>query len=322
MAQGTAFPMSDHAAAAPTAIPTALQRLRLRATWASLAVAVVLIVAKFLAWVGTGSVALLSSLVDSLVDAAASLVNFFAVRHASVPADREHRFGHGKAEPLAALGQSAFLVGSAMLLMAEAIRRLVSPEPVTNPPAGIAVMVFSIVLTVGLVLYQRHVVRHTGSLAVGADELHYRGDIILNLSVIVTLAIGHSFRVPLLDPLFGAAVGLWIIYSAVKIARLSLTQLMDRELPDAERARVRAIAEGHPEVAAVHDIRTRVAGPTAFIQLHIEMDGEMNLLRAHEISDDVEARLQHAFPHAEIIIHEDPAGIDERVTFPARTTVQ
>jgi ferrous-iron efflux pump FieF len=322
MAQGTAFPMSGHALAAPTAGPTALQRLRLRATWASLAVAVVLIVAKFLAWVGTGSVALLSSLVDSLVDAAASLVNFFAVRHASVPADREHRFGHGKAEPLAALGQSAFLVGSAVLLMFEAIRRLVSPEPVTNPPAGIAVMVFSIVVTVGLVLYQRHVVRHTGSLAVGADELHYRGDIILNLSVIVTLAIGHSFEVPLLDPLFGAAVGVWIIYSAVKIARLSLTQLMDRELPDAERARVRAIAEGHPEVAAVHDIRTRVAGPTAFIQLHIEMDGEMNLLRAHEISDDVEARLQHAFPHAEIIIHEDPAGIDERVTFPARTTAQ
>jgi ferrous-iron efflux pump FieF len=326
MAQGTAFPVSDHAVAAAPAAPAAAplltpsQRLRLRATWASLLVATVLIVAKFLAWIGTGSVALLSSLVDSLVDAAASLVNFFAVRHASVPADREHRFGHGKAEPLAALGQSAFLVGSAVLLMAEAIRRLISPEPVANPPAGIAVMVFSIVVTIGLVLYQRHVVRHTGSLAVGADELHYRGDIILNLSVIVTLVVGHSFSVPLLDPLFGAAVGVWIIYSAVKIARLSLTQLMDRELPDAERARVRAIAESHPEVAAVHDIRTRVAGPTAFIQLHIEMDGEMNLLHAHEVSDDVEGQLRDAFPHAEIIIHEDPAGIDERVTFPARPT--
>ena len=295
------------------------QRLRLRATYAALAVAAVLIAAKFLAWIGTGSVALLSSLVDSLVDLAASLLNFLAIRHAATPADREHRFGHGKAEPLAALGQSAFLVGSAMLLMAEAIRRLVSPAPVSNPPAGIAVMAFAIIVTLALVTYQRHVVRRTGSLVVGADELHYRGDIILNLSVIVTLVIGHLFAVPILDPLFGGAVGVWIIYGAVKIARLSLTQLMDRELPDAERARIRAIAEGHPEVAAVHDIRTRVAGPTAFIQLHIEMDGEMNLLRAHEISDDVEARLQHAFPHAEIIIHEDPAGIDERVTFPART---
>src|SRR5712691_3660395 len=198
MAQGTALPMSADTAAAPTALPmalpTALQRLRLRATWASLTVAVVLIVAKFLAWIGTGSVALLSSLVDSLVDAAASLVNFFAVRHAAVPADREHRFGHGKAEPLAALGQSAFLVGSAMLLMAEAIRRLVSPEPVTNPPAGIAVMLFSIAVTIGLVTYQRHVVRHTGSLAIGADELHYRGDLILNGGVIATLVLGSVYK--------------------------------------------------------------------------------------------------------------------------------
>jgi ferrous-iron efflux pump FieF len=322
MAQGTPLSMTENAAATPTAAPAALQQLRLRATYASMAVAVVLIAAKFIAWIGTGSVALLSSLVDSLVDAGASVVNFFAVRHASVPADREHRFGHGKAEPLAALGQSAFLVGSAVLLMFEAIRRLVSPELVLNPPAGIVVMLFSIVVTIGLVAYQRHVVRRTGSLAIGADELHYRGDIILNLSVIVTLAIGNLFSVPLLDPLFGGAVGIWIIYNAVKIARLSLTQLMDRELPDEERARVRAIAEGHPEVAAVHDIRTRVAGPTAFIQLHIEMDGEMNLMRAHEISDDVEARLQHAFPNAEIIIHEDPAGIDERVTFPARTAAR
>lgn len=311
MAEATLVPVIDGAAS----------RLRLRATYASLAVASVLIVAKFVAWIGTGSVALLSSLVDSLVDAAASAVNFFAVRHAQTPADREHRFGHGKAEPLAALGQSAFLAGSALWLMAEAIRRLVTPAPVANPPAGIVVMAFAIVVTLGLVAYQRHVVRRTGSLAVGADELHYRGDVILNLSVIATLAIGHRFRVPLLDPLFGGAVGLWIIYGAIRIARLSLTQLMDRELPDSERAQIRAIAEGHPDVCAVHDIRTRVAGPTAFIQLHIEMDGAMDLLRAHAISDEVEARLRRAYPHAEIIIHEDPAGIEEPVSFPARSGV-
>src|SRR5204862_2019991 len=203
MAQDATFPLSE---------PIAAQRLRLRATYASLGVAAVLIAAKLTVWISTGSVALLSSLVDSLVDAAASLVNFFAVRHATVPADREHRFGHGKAEPLAALGQSAFLVGSAVLLMFEAIRGLVSPEPVANHPTGIAVMLFSIAVTLGLVAYQRHVVRHTGSLAIGADELHYRGDIILNVSVIATLVIGHAFSVPLLDPLFGAAVGVWIIY--------------------------------------------------------------------------------------------------------------
>lgn len=312
MAEATPFPL---AAAALDA--AAAQRLRVRATYASLGVAAVLIAAKFGAWIDTGSVALLSSLVDSLVDAAASLVTFFAVRHAAVPADREHRFGHGKAEPLAALGQSAFLVGSAMLLMAEAARRLITPMPVENPPVGIAVMLFSTVMTVGLVTYQRHVVRRTGSLAINADELHYRGDILMNLSVIATLALTSLLAMPILDPLFGGAVGVWVVYGAAKIARLSLTQLMDRELPDAERARVRAIAESHPEVTSVHDIRTRIAGPTAFIQLHIEMDGAMSLLRAHEISDAVEAKLRAAFPHAEIIIHGDPAGIEEPVAFPA-----
>jgi len=313
MAQDATLSLSERPAA---------HRLRVRATYASLAVAAVLIAAKLVVWISTDSVALLSSLVDSFVDAAASLVNFFAVRQAIVPADREHRFGHGKAEPLAALGQSAFLIGSAILLMFEAVRRLVSPAPVEGAAAGIAVMVFAIAVTLGLVAYQRHVIRHTGSIAVGADELHYRSDLILNLGVIATLMLGSTLHLPILDPLFGGAVGLWIIYGAVRIARLSLVQLMDREMPDTERARVRAIAEGHPEVTAVHDIRTRIAGPTTFIQLHIEMDGGMNLLRAHEISDAVEAQIQAAFPQAEILIHEDPAGIEERVAFPPRTAAR
>jgi ferrous-iron efflux pump FieF len=308
MAETTALPLIHGEAAT---------RLRLRATNAALAVAAVLIIAKFAAWLATGSVALLSSLVDSLVDACASLVNFVAVRHAATPADREHRFGHGKAEPLAALGQSAFLIGSAMLLMAEAVRRLILPVPVTNPGTGIVVMVFSIAVTLGLVAYQRHAVRQTGSLAIGADELHYRSDLIVNASVILTLLLGRALGQPILDPVFGGAIGIWIIYGAVRIARLSLTQLMDHELPDEERARIRAIAESRAEVSAVHDIKTRVAGPTAFIQLHIEMDGGLSLLEAHRISDSVEADLRRAYPHAEIIIHEDPAGIEEpRMSFP------
>ena len=310
MAQGTPLPLMQGQPA---------QRLRTRATYAALAVAVVLIAAKFVAWLGTGSVALLSSLVDSLVDAAASLVNFFAVRHASAPADREHRFGHGKAEALAALGQAAFLVGSALLLMAEAVRRLIHPAPVEHADAGIAVMVFSSIVAAGLVTYQRYVVRRTGSIAIGADELHYRSDIILNLSVIATLLLSQALALPILDPLFGAAIGIWIIYGALRIVRLSLTQLMDRELPDPERARIRAIAEAHPDVAAVHDIRTRISGPTTFIQLHLEMDGGLNLVEAHRISDAVEAQLREAFPNAEVLIHEDPEGVEEaRVSFPPR----
>jgi ferrous-iron efflux pump FieF len=183
-------------------------------------------------------------------------------------------------------------------------------------------MVFSIAVTIILVLYQRSVVRRTGSIAIGADELHYRSDVILNLGVIAALVLGSLTGVRVLDPLFGAAIGVWIIWSAVGLARLSLTQLMDQELPDDEREKIRGIAQSHPHVTAAHDLRTRVAGPTAFIQLHIEMDGEMSLIRAHQISDEVEAMLRAAYPNAEILIHQDPEGIEEpRLNFPRRVAV-
>jgi ferrous-iron efflux pump FieF len=294
------------------------RRLRLRAATAALAAAVVLIAAKFGAWLAAGSVAVLSSLIDSLVDAAASVVNFVAVLHAMTPADREHRFGHGKAEPLAALGQSAFLIGSALLLLAQATQRMIQPQPIDNPYAAVAVMVFSTIVALGLVTYQRYVVRHTGSLAIGADELHYRGDIVLNLSVIAAIVLTAVLRLPILDALFGFGAGLWIIYSAVRIVRKSVTQLMDHELPDEDRLRIRAIAENQPEVTAVHDMRTRIAGPTTFIQLHLEMDGAMDLMRAHQIADQVERELRRAYPQAEIIIHQDPAGLEEPPVFPSR----
>jgi ferrous-iron efflux pump FieF len=203
------------------------------------------------------------------------------------------------------------------LLLAEAMRRLISPVRIENPPAGIAVMIFSIVVTIGLVLYQRHVVRRTGSIAITADELHYRSDVVLNLSVIAALVLGSTLDIPILDPLFGAAIGVWIVYSAVRLARLSLIQLMDHELPDDEREKIRAIAQSHPDVVAAHDLRTRVAGPSSFIQ--IEMNGTLSLIRAHETSDEVEAELRAAYPNAEVMIHQDPEGIEEaRSHFPRR----
>jgi ferrous-iron efflux pump FieF len=162
-------------------------------------------------------------------------------------------------------------------------------------------------------------VRRTGSIAITADELHYRSDLVLNLSVIAALVLGSVLDQPILDPLFGAAIGIWITYSAVRLARLSLFQLMDHELPDDEREKIRTIAQSHPDVVAAHDLRTRVAGPTAFIQIHIEMDGGLSLIRAHEISDEVEAQLRSAYPNAQVIIHQDPEGIEEpRSNFPRR----
>jgi ferrous-iron efflux pump FieF len=286
-------------------------RLMRRATYASVSVATILIALKFAAWLATGSVSMQATLVDSMLDAAASLVNLFAVRQALTPADREHRFGHGKAEPLAGLVQSAFIAGSALFLFIEVVRRLIEPKAIENETMALVVMAVSIVLTLGLVSFQRYVVRRTSSLAISADKLHYFGDLLTNVSVAVALVLAAQFGLHWADPIFGAGIAIYIVWSAWEIIRQSLDQLMDRELPDEERKRIREIALSHPEVKAVHDLRTRASGRDIFIQLHIELDRAATLVRAHEISDAVEAKLRKAFPAAEVIIHQDPEGLEE-----------
>ena len=281
------------------------------ATYASVTTACVLIVVKLVAFAYTDSVSLLSSLIDSLLDAAASLVNLFAVRQALTPPDREHRFGHGKAEPLAALGQAAFITGSALFLIIEAGHRFIEQPTIERGEIGIAVMVFSIVVTFVLTRYQAYVVRKTGSLAIHADSLHYMGDLLVNGAVIVALVLVTQLGWWMADPIFGIAIAAYIVHNAWKIARGALDMLMDRELPDSERDRIMEIAQRHPEVRAMHDLRTRASGPTVFIQLHIELDGGMDLVRAHNIADAVEDDLRAAYPGAEVIIHQDPHGIDE-----------
>ncbi|HUI17859.1 MAG TPA: cation diffusion facilitator family transporter [Alphaproteobacteria bacterium] len=286
-------------------------KLMTGATYASVTVAATLIVVKIGAYLVTDSVALLSTLIDSLLDVAASVINLVAVRHALVPADREHRFGHGKAEALAGLGQSAFIAGSAVFLIFIAGHRLFDVQPVHNGTVGIAVMALSVALTLGLLRYQRYVVRATRSLAIKADALHYLGDLMVNGSVMLALFLGVEFGWYVLDPVFAIVIAVYIVVSAWYIARQSLDQLMDRELPDEARQRIREIVLAHPGVVTLHDLRTRASGPMQFIQLHLEMDPAITLLRAHEIADAVEARLQQAFPEAEVMIHEDPAGLPE-----------
>ncbi len=282
------------------------------ATYASVSVASVLILAKTGAWLFTESVSLLSSLVDSLLDAGASVVNLLAVRHALQPADREHRFGHGKAEPLAGLAQSAFIAGSGIFLLLESADRLINPMPVENGAVGIAVMILAIVLTLGLVLFQRYVVKKTNSVAIAADSLHYRVDILVNAAVIVSLVLSSYQGWLLADPLFAIAIVAYMGWGSLSIARESINSLMDRELPDEDRIRIRDIAMGHPEVLDVHDMRTRTAGPDTFIQLHLELPGHLPLEEAHRISDEVMYRVEDAFPNAEVLIHQDPEGVDER----------
>jgi len=284
----------------------ARETLLRRATTAAVAVAVFLILIKLFAFYTTQAVSLLSSLIDSLMDMCASLINLFAVRQALVPADNEHRFGHGKVEPLAGLAQAAFITGSSLFLCFEAVRRLLHPVTVEHGTVGILVMLISLVVTIGLVTYQRHVIRQTGSLAVGADSIHYASDVAMNLGVIVALVLTVNFGWVYADPLFAIGIAAYILYSVALIARRSLDQLMDRELPEPDRDKIINLAQAHPGVRNVHDLRTRASGYHRFIQLHLEVDGSLDLAQAHQIAVDVQTSIEVAFPEADVIIHEDP----------------
>ena len=298
-------------AQAETATARSKARLMSLATYAATGVAAFLVIIKLMAFVVTGSVALLGSLIDSLLDGIASIVNMLAVKHALQPADHEHRFGHGKAEAIAGLGQAAFIIGSALFLVFESISRLYRPEPVAAGFVGVGVIAISIVMTVGLVGFQRHVVERTGSVAISADSLHYRGDLFMNLAVLAALFLSSFGGWPQADPYFAIGIAGYIGYSAWQIFRISYDQLMDRELPDADREKIRVIALADEDVVSLHDLRTRKSGTDVFIQLHLELDPNMTLLRAHEVADRVEESVRQAFPDAQVLIHQDPAGQEE-----------
>lgn len=285
-------------------------RIMRRAALASLGVSALLVILKTFAVFASGSVAVLASFADSALDLFTSTLNLFAIRSALTPADAEHRFGHGKAEPLAGLAQGAFIAGSATFLLFQAADRLIAPQPIERGPMALAVMVFSMVCAVALVMYQRTVVARTGSLAISADKIHYLGDIATNAGVIVAIALAWGLGWKAADPVIAILVAMVLIGSAWGVFRQSYDQLMDRELPDSDREKIVAIIRAHDEVRNVHDLRTRAAGVHAFIQFHIELDPKMSLMRAHEVSDEVEHRLCAAFPHAEVIIHQDPLGVE------------
>lgn len=285
-------------------------RLMKRASYASVSVAGLLVAIKLVVWFYIGSVAFLASLLDSFLDLLTSLTTLMAIRHALEPADLQHRFGHGKVEAIASMGQGAVIMASAFFLAYQSVERLISPAAVVRGEAGIAVLVFSILLTILLVRYQRSVARRTGSLAVSADSLHYRSDLIMNVAVIAAIVLSDNFALSYVDPLFGLAIAGYIAYGAFEIGGHAFDMLMDREMPDEDRARIREIALAHVKVECLHDLRTRQAGFNQFIQLHIELDPDMRLKEAHDISDEVEADIAKAYPDAEIFIHIDPAGLE------------
>ena len=299
-----------------TAAATGADRARLtfRAALASSAVAIVLIALKSWAALHTASMAMLGSLADSGLDLIASLVVLLGVRIAAQPADDDHRFGHGKAEALAALVQVILITLSALFIGFRSIQRLVSGAETARAELGIGVSLAAMALTLALIGYQRHVVRRTGSLAIGTDRLHYSSDLLLNGSVIAALVLDQYLGLVGSDAVFGLLIAAWLAWGAWRASAQALDQLMDKEWPDDLRERFLAATREYPELAGLHDFRTRVSGNVNFVQFHVWVPGDWTVRQAHDRLDRVEEQLQQRFPGTEILIHVDPEGQTDRET--------
>jgi ferrous-iron efflux pump FieF len=295
----------------PNAVEDRNHRLRRWASVASILIACILIAAKSAAYVMTGSVSVMTSLLDSIFDAFTSGVTMFSVMHAATPADQEHRYGHGKIEALAALAQGVFILASAVYLLYQSGERFLHPQPVKDAGIGMIVMGLSIVLTAVLIAIQYHVIKRAGSIAISADYLERKGDLMVNASVLAALVLGSFFSWPYFDPLFACGIALMLFYGAWKISRDSYAILMDQELPDEERAKIEAVVKAHPKARDMHDLRTRNSGQRIFIEFHLEIDGNMSLRKAHDITEELEALLYKEFPNADVLIHQEPAGLDD-----------
>ena len=290
-----------------TSSPEHARLLRL-ATRASVAVASLLIVTKAIAWWLSGSISMLAGLTDSLLDGVTSFLNLLAVHYALRPADDDHRYGHGKAESLAGMAQALFIGVSAVLIAFQAVERLKNPEPVGAPWIGIGVIVFSLLMTVALLVLQHRVIKATGSNAVRADSLHYRSDLMLNGSILLALVLA-SVGFPQLDAWFGLGIAVYILWSAIQIGRESFAVLMDQELPSDVSENMLKLACSVPGVLGAHDLRTRISGNIWFVQFHLELPGELTLSAAHVLCDRAADAITKVYPRAEVLVHADPKEV-------------
>jgi ferrous-iron efflux pump FieF len=283
--------------------------LKQRATKLALLASTLQVIVKLTAWVFTGSIGVLTVAIDSLADMVMSLVNFLAVRKGSKPADKNHRFGFGKYESLAGLIQSTFLFGMAVIIMFEGVDRLFHPHQIVNMEWGIGAMIISLILIAAVVLYQQYVIRLTNSIVVRADSLHYKSDIMMNGAIIISLLLSEKAGIPWIDSVFAILIALYLLWGAKGIFIEALNALMDTEFPDEIRRNIRDIALSDPDVLGVHDLRTRSCGDNKFIQLHIEMDPDINLSKAHQTTERVIDCILEVHEGAEVQIHEEPVGM-------------
>lgn len=288
-------------------IKTKEQTLLRKVTTASVLVALGLVALKFGAWLITGSVVLLSSMIDSLLDTVTSTTNFLALRYAQKPADKNHRFGHQKIIDLASLVQATFIMGSAIIILLEAANRIQNPNFVHNPKLGVIVMVVSTLATLGLVLFQNQVIKKTNSILVKVDQLHYMTDFLLNLVVLASLGLSIFYQTIWFDLAGALFVAIFIFGTATKIAKKAMDALMDHEVDPQTRKKIKTLIQNHPQVIKISSLRTRVAGEKIFIQCDVGLDKNLNLKEAHEIAHAIEAIIKKQWPKADVVVHQEPA---------------
>ena len=284
------------------------EKLIKTATLCAVLISVFLIIIKLLTCWFTGSMSLFASLLDSSIDLLASGLNFFLVRYALKPADDGHTFGHGKAESLAALAQSTFIIGSASILLLSSIKSIIHPTVIKSPLLGISVSIISVIVTGILVLYQKHVIKETNSKAIEADMLHYSSDMFMNIAVIMALFL-NWYGITYADACFAFFIALYIFYNACKIAYSAIQDLLDKALPESDNQKIRDIVSSYANVRGFHDLKTRQSGPLKFIQLHLELDDDMPLIKAHAVADAIEKHISREFSPATVIIHQDPVSV-------------
>ncbi len=296
------------AAAAQTAgLPAGAARLMRLASYASVAAATLLLVAKLITWWRTDSLAMLSSFTDSVFDVLMSLVNMMAVRYALKPADDDHRFGHTSIEDIAGLAQCAFIFAAMAMIMLQSLERLANPHLVlSEPELGVAVSVLGMVVTTALVTFQTYVTRRTKSLVIAADRMHYVGDILFNLGVLAAFVVSSWGGIIWADAAIAIVIALVVLWSTWPLGVRAFNNLMDREMPDDEKKQIHAILDATPEILDYHNLKTRYSGAKAFIQMHVDMPANLNFKEAHAIIDRVEHQIMQAFPGADVIIHPDP----------------
>lgn len=282
------------------------ERLMKLASIASVLTAVFLIVAKLIAYLFTHSVSILSSLFDSCQDLLTSAVNFIAVKQAIEPPDKQHRFGHGKAQALGGLIQAFIILIASLFLLSESISRFMDPTPLARINIGIWVTVIAIIGTISLVLFQSYVIKKTGSLSIKADQAHYTGDILMNVGVIISMIASHYWQLYWIDSLFGIGVSLYLLFVVYQVSHESFDMLMDHELPDSFRRGIKDIVLSYPEVINIRDLKTRSSGDSVFIQLTVEMDEQLTLKSAHNLTEYIENGIREKYPNADILIHPEP----------------